>query len=575
MRSFVPALREQELLYSAVARGCRYLQVGGVGPFMRELVGRRWAIASVDLPGGLDDLARELPQDARQATVDGWIDHATLMPFHTAFLPAEVRDEARRAMRGEVAGLHARLGLAAFKVRACDRLRFCPDCLEDMEQDGREPWWRRDHQLPGVACCPVHGTMLRLSEVAPHADRHAFVAATRAFCRDDAPPVLADVGGDDLVLLADLARRAAALLSDPPPACGFDEMLAGYRSRLAGVGLMRSRRKVDHAALHAAFRRRWGRTPELVEGLELGDPERSWLSTLVRNRRRAAHPLQHVMLGAMLDDMAEVETDRPFGTGPWTCRNPAAEHHGEAVIVEVGLRHDRGTVYGDFACSCGYLYTRSRSPAGVVGEPRYRRFGPLLAPALQTAVARGDGLRAAARALGLDPKTLMREAAVAGVRVPWSTTASGAVPAPTPARPKALRTRTKAASRRRRRRNWFAIDARLVKSVREAAAAIATEVPPVRVSFAEIERRVARRDWVQKRRSKLPRTVEVMGDAVEGTEAFRRRRLAWCVSKALEAGDLRPCEVLRAAGLPMDWLDEVRAAIARARMLALPVAIVA
>jgi hypothetical protein len=67
---------------------------------------------------------------------------------------------------------------------------------------------------------------------------------------------------------------------------------------------------------------------------------------------------------------------------------------------------------------------------------------------------------------------------------------------------------------------------------------------------------------VGKRRSKLPQTVAAMRDAAEDTDAFRRRRLAWCVSQAVAAGDLRPCEVLRNAGLPMSWLPRVRDAIA-------------
>ena len=566
MACLVPALREQELLYSAIARGRRYLHAGEAGPFMRELLGRRWAVATVDLPGGLGELAGCLPDAARGSVVDSWIDEGTLLPFHTAFMPTGAREEARAAMRGVAVGLHARLGLAAFRVRPPERLRFCPDCLSAMEAGERDPWWRRDHQLPGVCVCPVHGTMLRISDVSPADERHAYVAATRGVCRDDSPLAIEQAGQDDAVLLVDLARLAAALLSGPPPARDPEEIMTGYRSRLAEVGLMRSRRKVDHAALHAAFRERWRGVTELIPGMELSDdPARSWLSALIRNSRRAAPPLQHVMLTAMLERLAAAEADRPFGPGPWPCRNPVAGHCGADVIRDVEIRRDRGTLYGDFACACGYLYTRSRSPEGVIGEPKYRRFGPLLAPALAGAIASGESLRATARSLGLDAKTLMREAAMAGVDVPWSTRASGVVPGPTP--PKAVSPATPSRKRHRRRlRNWFSIDARLVRSLGTVVSMIQVEVPPVRVTWAEVERRIARRDWLQKRRLKLPRTVAAMEAAAEATDAFRRRRLDWCVAKALHKGNLRPCEVLREAGLPMGWLGEVRTAVAMARL---------
>lgn len=52
---------------------------------------------------------------------------------------------------------------------------------------------------------------------------------------------------------------------------------------------------------------------------------------------------------------------------------------------------------------------------------------------------------------------------------------------------------------------------------------------------------------------------------VEEMDAFRGRRLAWCVAQAIEAGNTRPCEILRAAGLPMDWLPAVLDAIFEAR----------
>ncbi|WP_177171690.1 TnsD family Tn7-like transposition protein [Sphingomonas palmae] len=561
----MPAIRTQELLYSAIARGRRYLQAPGAGPFMRELLGRRWAVASVDLPGGLDDLACDLPAEDQGDAVDSWIDGATLMPFHTAFAPAEIRAEARSAMRGEVAGLYVRLGLAAFRVRPPDRLRFCPACLDDMEQSAGDLWWRRDHQMPGVPVCPVHGSILRLSDVTPGGERHSFVAATRAVCRAEAPLALEGASDADIESLADLAGRAAALLDAPPPARSYGKIMTDHRDRMAAVGLMRSRRKVDHAALHAAFADRWGGVTRLIPGLELVENEKSWLTQLVRNDRRAAHPLQHVLLEAVLERLADVPVARPFGAGPWPCRNPLAHHHGLEAITDVTVRRDRGTLYGDFACSCGYIYTRACHADGTVGEPRYRRFGPMLVPALQAAVACGDGLRPTARALGLDPKTLMREAAMAGVAVPWTTGASGGVPIPKMSVTAPPR-RHRRPHRRRALRNWFAIDVRLARATRRAVAEIVAAEPPCRATFAEIERRVAKRDWLRKRAAKLPQTITAVEAALEATDAFRGRRLTWCVSRALDDRDLSACDVLRAAGLPMEWLEEVRMAVAEASL---------
>lgn len=557
-----PAPRENETLYSVLARLGHYLNAADAGPLMEGLMGRRSAIASSDLPGGLSSLVRDIVADQREAAIDRMIDRLTAFPFYTAFTPAEVRNTVRHAMRSDVTGIYTRLGLAAFKLRPPSHLRFCLACLEDMETQYRDLWWRREHQLPGVLVCPKHGVALRLSSIDPGSSRHSFVAASRAVCRSDALPEVAGEGDTAISLLHDLAQRAAALLDIAPAAISHDERVRRYRERLADVGLMRSAKRLDVAKLHLAFRDRWANLPELIPGLNLSDDtECSWLTAMLRTGRRASHPVQHLLLGAMLDDLANVPVERPFGAGPWTCRNPLAEHSGQKVIGTVIQRRDGSVVYGDFVCSCGYLYTVARNADGTYGRPRYRRFGPLLAPTLVEAVAQGKSLRATARVLGLDPKTLMREAAIAGVSVPWTLQPSGAVPKPRPTITVPCAPTLAARSRPRRRRNWFAIDHRLAHLVATSAVAVIAELPPVRVTFAEIERRIARRGWIVKRKDKLPRTISALDAVSEDVDAFRLRRLNACVGNAVASGDLRPCEIMRKAGLTSSWLPRVRESV--------------
>ena len=563
MFRLAPVPRDGETLYSVLARLGRYLNVGEAAPFMEALMGRRNGIASPDLPGGLALLVRDLAEGLRGPAIDRIIDHLTAFPFHTAFMPQDIRDGVRAAMRGDMTGVYTRLGLAAFKVRQVTRLQFCPDCLDEMDAQGIDPWWRRGHQLSGVLVCTVHRTVLRSSDVrVSQRNRHAFVPASRTLCRSDAEPLIGGIAEVEMARLAELATAAAALLEGPPEPIGHEDRRDAYRARLAAVGLMRSARRLDVARLHAAFRDRWGSVPELIPGLELADDiERSWLTAMVRSRPRAVHPLQHLMLLGMLDKLAPVVIERPFGAGPWPCRNPVADHARCAIIEAVKVRRSREIIYGDFACSCGYEYTIARAEDGSFGSPRYHRFGPSFAPALIQAIGCGYGLRVAALSLGLDPKTLMREAAMSGVEVPWGTRPSGGMPAIKVAAPPAVRA-ARPVRRPRARRNWFAIDARLSRAATAAVGAIMAQETVVRVTFAEVERRIARRDWLVKRRSKLPQTVAVIVAAAEGVDDFRLRRLLGCVGAAVAAGDLRPCEVLRVAGLPIPWLPRVRDAIA-------------
>lgn len=359
------------------------------------------------------------------------------------------------------------------------------------------------------------------------------------------------------------------MFTDPPAPLGFHEINAEYRARLSDLGLMRSAHRVDQPALAAAFRDQWGRIDKLIPGIELADDvERSWLAAMVRKGRRAAHPLQHLMLRAVLDGLGSVPAVQPFGAGPWPCRNPMAGHYDHRVIMNVRLRRTGDVIYGDFSCVCGYLYTQSWSSRGVVGKPKYRSFGPMLVPALKKAVARSDSLRSIAARFGLDPKTLMREAMIAGIAVPWHLTPSGRVPEPEPAK---VKPRKRTVKRRPAKRDWRGIDQQLARAAFHAAKEILIKKPPIRLTKASLERSIATKDWVQKRCRKLPRTGRVLKAIAETTEDFRARRLAWQAEQAFAAGELRPCDILRKAGLPAAWLPKVKEMIEDARRNGRPI----
>jgi hypothetical protein len=67
------------------------------------------------------------------------------------------------------------------------------------------------------------------------------------------------------------------------------------------------------------------------------------------------------------------------GEGPWECRNPLAEHFGQLVVKQMELTTTSLHESARFTCACGYVYTRSISSSGRIGNPKFRDFGPLLA----------------------------------------------------------------------------------------------------------------------------------------------------------------------------------------------------
>ena len=113
-----------------------------------------------------------------------------------------------------------------------------------------------------------------------------------------------------------------------------------------------------------------------------------------------------------------------------------------------------------------------------------------------------------------------------------------------------------------RSHDWRQLDRDYAAAIRRSAQELRQVTPPERVTAAAIERRLKRRDWLAKRRAKLPMSTAAMLAVTEGTEAFRLRRLRWHARRCLAEGIVDPWIVLRRAGLPHDYIELVRAELA-------------
>lgn len=150
-----------------------------------------------------------------------------------------------------------------------------------------------------------------------------------------------------------------------------------------------------------------------------------------------------------------------------------------------------------------------------------------------------------------------------GGEMPGNTNDMGSVsPAPLASgvEPRARLPKNDGASCRAPRVDWHAVDQRLCTEVRAAALAIRTVSPPVRVTMAEVERKVVRTDWFGKRRRKVPNAMASLRDVVEPLAEYRRRRADHWIE--VLGPSCRPWEVMRAAGLRSEHLPMIREAMA-------------
>jgi hypothetical protein len=561
---YFPEIRPDELLYSVLARYHRHAGGKGPGSTAAAAFGSAYAVATYDLPGRLDELAGRIDQ-RRGLTADRLLDETTLFPYYAAFQPERSQRELRDALRIGAADIHTRIGVVAFRVKRLTALRFCTDCFSEMSSRHGEAYWRRAHQLPGALVCPDHCRPLQEStELSKAGSRHEFIATDARTCPPHARPVCVVDGGRTLDRLVEVARASADLLHTRSGPRDLRELSEEYRERLAQVGLMRSPRRVDHTRLLSLFQEHWGAALAQLPGTlaDDGSPG-SWLTDIVRLQRKAFHPLYHILLRGFLAASPEsarlfrsARASLAFGPGPWPCRNRLADHFGEPVADALSISRNKETTIGTISCRCGCVYWRSLSPDGRMGPPRYRCYGRLLKPALERLAVPGAYLRAVARELGIDRNAVQREAASLCLETPWMYKPSCKPRSETA--PKAERVRIASARRRPSpgpRLDWKAIDAELVQLLRQKATEILAVEPPVRVTLAELERRTGRREWLRRRKHKLPLSTGEVEALSESVGDFQRRR-ARSAARRLSQGGEAPAgwQVMRAAGLRSNGL---------------------
>ena len=225
-----PAIHDDELLYSLVARYGFMMGYPKAASSNLDLFGHAANHGALRIPSGLAALAERLPTSLGLNAKTIALKH-TLVPYYGAYFSIELY---RRVMEAALAlnGRASRIaGIDAKPLIAPRRLRFCPACLDDMEEADQDLHWKRLHQLAIVAVCPEHGCDLRKSAVRPDPTDRIIHPASRANCHEDARSVIPDHAEVDRDALCGLAERARTLLAGNFPVdAGPDK--AG---RLAGM----------------------------------------------------------------------------------------------------------------------------------------------------------------------------------------------------------------------------------------------------------------------------------------------------------------------------------------------------
>ncbi|WP_442808934.1 TnsD family Tn7-like transposition protein [Trinickia soli] len=367
-------------------------------------------------------------------------------------------------------------------------------------------------------------------------------------------PYLTGLSSCDHALLLNISKLGVALL-ETRQSSTLDEQRALFVDKLHRASFMKNSHMVDCLKLEKQFTDFYGERllGFLFSTIEQGSVH-NWLRETIKVRVGSHHPLRRVLIENFFDNcVSAAPVKLTIRSGPWLCKNPAADHFGTPTITSYTvLRHHKlGSRAGRFLCACGYEFTARLDDIDASGQPvkmRITRYGDVFSKKVRELVAKGYRHTTVAKMLSVSLPIVRRILAGFDRRRSHNGTHHLARKMRLS---KVSRTPTVTKSTRKGLVDWAARDEKICEQARQAAAKIAAYEPPQRVTMAAIANLLHNRSlYVQLRDKKLPKTAAALTLLTESVESIQCRRAQW-------AYEHWPAEVPLAA-----WRLRLRARIA-------------
>lgn len=353
---YFPKPYKNELYYSILAR--YHFYSGDIHPSytLKELTGRARRI-NFEVPIGIDNLVTKAKIFSSTYSQDYFINNHTIIPVVRPFRKIEW---IQKLIGSNFEGLrHNLFGNKADDIKSKEHLYYCPECLKEQFDKYGEGYWNRVHQVPGIFVCTSH----RVALIKYSANIHNIHGIEFVLPRiDDIKKEQKKYKSDVLSSLLNLAEDVDYLLEKNFDAFPEEYFYEKYVTLLEikGLAYPMLQRESRLKSLMASYY-----PHEFLEMLNSSfKSNSSWLPKFNSNNRiTTLHPIRHLLLmrllcGSARDFFENEYLYTPFGTGPWICMNPLADHYLKKVVkkVDVSVHGTNRAIQGDMKCSCGFVY---------------------------------------------------------------------------------------------------------------------------------------------------------------------------------------------------------------------------
>ena len=361
--SIFPTPYPDETLYSVI---CRYDLLTSRNSFRgtsEDLFGRRNNLNS-EIPKCIGSLAKYFPARTGLST-EYFIQNTTMYAYFKPFISKERDTVFREYMTAEVGNGESKyfaLGIGKLRYPKNTYLKFCEKCwYEDVKKYG-EPYWHRMHQLPGVAVCSEHKTVLMNSPVfSGMADGNFYLADMKMISESSK---CANLSLEVIDKFTEFSKNCEWILKESCNLKNDDLLSKRYDLWLRHKGFRTYSGRTWHNELYAAIVKYYGEE-FLKQIFAYEEIYPAWLNRILFFPDKMQHPMFHILLTAFLAGSTQnffeeyCPEELPYGEGPWPCRNKICEYHLQDVIEKIEIKYDKSFCRTVFKCPhCGFAYRR-------------------------------------------------------------------------------------------------------------------------------------------------------------------------------------------------------------------------
>lgn len=583
-----------ELLYSAIARYHFYSGNLDYKDTLEELFDSRSVIPSVEIGSHFTKLVEKL---GSQYSVEFLLANHTIYPYYASLLSKQRQMEILEDVKNDGQALYTRLGIVAGGICRKEGLYYCSKCAKSDSEKYGESYIHREHQLQGIDYCAHHEVPLRKYPIT-NGSRIEYIRFELKYMN------LSNLFEVDPYkeIAVQLAKQAYKLLQIPLHSLSKVEISSLYKELLRKQNLITAANRVRQQDLYQMIK--MDLSEEFLTSYESDfdeEDEYNWVKVLTRNSKRHVHPFRHLLMLLYLkqdvDDFGALKLDRgPFGKGPYPCLNRAVAHYKKLVIPSVEITRDfkSKAPIGTFHCSCGFIYARKGPDNTLVDQykiGRVKAFGQVWSKRLKELMNTGMSIRAIAKELGVDSKTVKKYAEKPPLKIitlinkdkleAYRNDLSEIICN----HPQLTRTEIKKqlykqymylyrydkewlmanlpTQRKRRETNkivdWNARDREYVQGIKNLHQQLLIVEKPIRITTSLIGRRLGITANIERHLDKLPNTKALLDGITETVQAFQIRRCCKVMDQMLEANEvIKLWKVQRIAAVKSHHFHEIK-----------------